>query len=249
MSDPAPGRTAFVTGAARGVGLAIAKGLCDRGLRVVMADIDAGANRRAARDADPSGERAEAVEIDVRDPDAAVAAIDSVADRWGSIDVLVNNAAITGGTSLWELDIDEWDEVIATNLRSVFVLSRAAGGRMRDRGWGRIINLSSLAGQAARPSGVAYAASKAGIIALTRVFALELAPHGITVNAIAPGVIDTPMVQAVDRETLERLIAAIPVGRIADPGEIASLVAFLASDDAGFITGATYDVNGGTLMR
>jgi 3-oxoacyl-[acyl-carrier protein] reductase len=143
----------------------------------------------------------------------------------------------------------EWDDVLATNLRATFLLSRAAGAHMRERGSGRIVNMASLSAQMARPSGAHYAASKAGIIALTRVFAAELAPHGVTVNAIAPGVIDTPMVQAVSPEVLERLISSIPVGRICSPDEIASLAAFLISDRAGFITGATYDVNGGVLMR
>lgn len=249
MTPSLENRTAFVTGTARGLGLAIARELYERGMQVVMADVDGEANRAAAGELDPRGERTEPVDLDVAQPGDAVSAVDSAVDRWGSLDLLVNNAAITGGTSLWDLTIGEWDEVLAVNLRSVFVLSRAAGARMRDKGIGRIVNISSLAGQAARPSGAAYAASKAGIIALTRVFALELAPYGVTVNAIAPGVIDTPMVRSVGPDVLERLIAGVPVGRIAEPGEIAAVVAFLASEEAGFITGATYDVNGGTLMR
>jgi 3-oxoacyl-[acyl-carrier protein] reductase len=216
---------------------------------VVMADLNAAGNHAAAAEIDAGGERLEAITVDVREPDASVAALDDAIARLGRLDVLVNNAAVTGATSMWEVSVAEWDDVLDTNLRSAFLLSRAAGAHMRDRGGGRIVNLASLAGQAARPSGAPYAASKAGIVALTRVFARELAPHGVTVNAIAPGPMDTPMVQAVPPQVLERLVAEIPVGRIGRPDEIAALVAFLASDRAGFITGATYDINGGALMR
>jgi 3-oxoacyl-[acyl-carrier protein] reductase len=242
-------RTAFVTGSAQGIGLAIVRELYADGHVVVMADLNAAGNRAAAATIDSTGERLEAITVDVREPEASVAALDEAIARLGQLDVLVNNAAVTGGTSLWDVSVAEWDDVLDTNLRSAFLLSRAAGAHMRDRGGGRIVNLASLAAQAARPSGAPYAASKAGIVALTRIFARELAPHGVTVNAIAPGPMDTPMVRAVPPEVLERLVAEIPVGRIGRPDEIAALVAFLASDRAGFITGATYDVNGGVLMR
>jgi 3-oxoacyl-[acyl-carrier protein] reductase len=242
-------KTAFVTGTAQGVGLSVARELHATGFTVVMADINEEGNRLAAAEIDPSGDRLSTVTVDVRQPESSVAAIEDAVRRLGRLDVLVNNAAVTRGNSLWDVSVDEWDDVLDTNLRSVFVLSRAAGAHMRGRGSGRIINLASLAAQAARPSGAPYSASKAGILALTRVFALELAPHGITVNAIAPGVVDTPMVRAVAAEVLERLVAEVPVGRICRPEEIAGLVSFLSSDQAAFITGATYDINGGVLMR
>jgi 3-oxoacyl-[acyl-carrier protein] reductase len=242
-------KTALVTGSAQGVGLAIARELHGLGHRVVMADINEAGNRDAAAEIDPGGQRVEALTVDVRDPEASTGAVEQIVGRHGGLDVLVNNAAVTNGKPLWDVSVDDWNDVLDTNLRSVFLLSRAAGAHMRERGSGRIVNLASLAAQAARPSGAPYTASKAGIVALTRVFAKELAPHGVTVNAIAPGVIDTPMVQAVSSEVLDRLRAEIPVGRICSPGEVAALVAFLASDDAGFITGATYDINGGVLMR
>jgi 3-oxoacyl-[acyl-carrier protein] reductase len=247
-ADMAP-RVAFVTGSAQGIGLAIARELHRVGMTVVMADRNEEGNQAAAADIDADGARVEAVTLDVREPDAAVAAIDDAVTRLGGLDVLVNNAAVTNATRLWDVSIDEWDDVIDTNLRSVFLLARAAGAHMRDRGAGRIVNMGSLAAQAARPSGAPYTASKAGIVALTRLFARELAPYGVTVNAIAPGPMDTPMIQAVPPEVVGRLVAEVPVGRIGRPEEIAALVAFLVSDRAGFITGATYDINGGVLMR
>lgn len=242
-------RVALVTGTAQGVGRAIAAQLLADGYSVVMADIADEPNRATAAELDSSGDRAVPVTVDLRDANAAVAAVQGALDRLGRLDALVNNAAVAKGTPLWDVSVAEFDDVLATNLRSTFLLSRAAGAHMRERGFGRIVNLASLAGQAARPSGIHYSASKAGIIALTRVFAAELAPHGVTINAIAPGVTNTPMVQAVAPEVLERLVASIPVGRICEPAEIAALVSFLVSDAAGFITGATYDINGGVLMR
>jgi 3-oxoacyl-[acyl-carrier protein] reductase len=242
-------KVALVTGTAQGVGQAIAGRLHDDGFVVVMADIARERNRASAVALDPDGARTQVVDVDLRDPDAAVAVVEQAIGRWGRLDVLVNNAAVAKGTPLWDVDVAEWDDVMATNLRSTFLLSRAAGAHMRERGDGRIINMASLSAQAARPSGVHYSASKAGIVALTRVFAQELAADGVTVNAIAPGVTNTPMVQAVSAPVLEGLVAAIPVGRICAPEEIAALAAFLASEHAGFITGATYDINGGVLMR
>jgi 3-oxoacyl-[acyl-carrier protein] reductase len=242
-------RVALVTGAAQGIGHAIAAALLDREMRVVMADVNGEANRAAALALDPSGEHAIPVELDLRDAAATAAIVHSVVASQGSLDVLVNNAGVTSQGSLWDLEIEAWDDVIDTNLRATFILSRAAGLAMRQTGWGRIVNLASLAGQTARPTGVPYSASKAGIIALTRVFALELAGDGITVNAIAPGVTATPMLQTVDAEIVDRLIAQIPVGRVALPEDIAELVGFLVSDHGASVTGATYDINGGALMR
>lgn len=239
-------RVALITGAAQGIGRAIAAGLHDLGHTVVLADIAAERNEATAAEI---GERAHPITLDLRDPAAIDAGVAAVEAAHGSVDVLVNNAGVTSEGTLWDLDVESWDTVLATNLRATFLLSRAAGALMRDRRWGRIINLSSLAGQTARPTGVPYAASKAGIIALTRVFALELAAHGVTVNAIAPGVTDTPMLQKVDAAIVDRLIAQIPVQRVALPDDIAALVAFLVSDHGASVTGATYDINGGALMR
>ncbi|MBL5974556.1 MAG: 3-oxoacyl-ACP reductase FabG [Candidatus Leucobacter sulfamidivorax] len=242
-------KVALVTGSAQGVGEAIARRLHAEGLHVVMADAADERNRSTAADIDPSGSRADPVVVDLRDEHAVARVVEQTIDRLGRIDVLVNNAAVANGTSLWDVTVDEWENVLATNLRATFLLSRAVGEHMREQGGGRIVNISSLAAQAARPSGVHYAASKAGILALTRIFATELAPHGVTVNAVAPGTLETPMMQAVSAEVRDRLIASIPLGRIGSPEEVAALVVFLISEEASFTTGATYDINGGVLMR
>jgi 3-oxoacyl-[acyl-carrier protein] reductase len=232
------GRVALVTGAARGIGEAIARNLAAQGSEVVGADIDAAA-------LGPGG-----VVLDVRSRTSFAAAIDETIRRHGRLDVLVNNAAITIRRPFFEIEEDEWDEVQAVNLRGVFLGSRLAGEIMRDQGSGRIINLSSLAGQAGSVvNGAHYAASKAGILALTKVVARELAPYGVTVNAVAPAAIDGPVMAAVPRADVEALARSIPIGRLGTPEDVATLVAFLASDAAGFITGATFDVNGGLSMR
>jgi 3-oxoacyl-[acyl-carrier protein] reductase len=248
LADP-HSQTAFVTGAAQGIGSAIAESMLASGRNVVLVDRDGDGAEAVAARLDPGGEHTHVLAVDLRDAEATAAAFAAALAVWDGVEVLVNNAAILGNTSLWELTIEEWDSVLDTNLRAVFVLARAAGEQMRQRGSGRIINIASLAGQTARPSGTAYAASKAGVVALTRSFALELSPHGVTVNAIAPGMTDTPMVRGVSDETRERLLAGVPTGRLVEPDELAALVRFLASEEAASITGATYDVNGGALMR
>jgi 3-oxoacyl-[acyl-carrier protein] reductase len=236
------GRIAVVTGAARGIGEAIARALHARGATVVVADLDAeGAERVAAA----LGDRARAAEVDVRDRRS----IERLLDGAGTVDVLVNNAARTVFRPLWEIDEDEWDDVLATNLRSVFTACRLAGPRMREQRWGRILNLASIAGQSGGSSGAHYAASKAGIIVLTKMVAAELAPHGVTCNALAPAAVRTPVFDDLPAERLDALRARIPVGRFGEPREVAELAAYLCSAEAAYVTGATFDVNGGLLMR
>jgi len=168
----------------------------------------------------------------------------------GDVYALVNNAARTEFRSFWEIDVDEWDDVLATNLRGPYLGCRVVGEALRARAAGRIVNLASDAAFAAGgSSGVHYAASKAGVVALTRRAATELAPHGVTVNAVAPAAIDGPLAREVFRERLDDKLADIPVRRLGRAEEVAALVSFLVSDEAGYVTGATFDVNGGVLMR
>ena len=238
-SNPSDRRIAIVTGAARGIGEAIARRLHKGGYRVVLADV-----ADASPVADELGDGALAVELDVRNLSSWEALLGELDD---DVYALVNNAARTEFRSFWEVDVDEWDDVLATNLRGTYLGCRVVGATLRERGAGRIVNLASDAGQAASGrSGPHYAASKAGVISVTRRAATELAAHGVTVNAIAPAAIDGPLARAV---LTDEKLPHIPAGRLGRPEEVAALVAFLLSDEAGYITGATLDINGGVLMR
>jgi 3-oxoacyl-[acyl-carrier protein] reductase len=233
---------AIVTGAARGIGEAIARRLHADGYGVVLADLaDTGAL------AAELGPGAEAAEHDVRELaswERLLAGID------GDVYALVNNAARTEFRSFWEVEAEEWDDVLATNARGTYLGCRVVGARLRERGAGRIVNLASDAAFAASGrSGPHYAASKAAVVALTRRAATELAPHGVTVNAIAPAAVDGPLAREVLGERLDEKLGDIPVGRLGRPEEVAALVAYLLSADAGYLTGATLDLNGGVLMR
>ena len=235
-------RTAIVTGAARGIGEAIARRLHADGYRVVLADV-----ADASALADELGEGARALEHDVRDLASWNALL---GDLDGDVYALVNNAARTEFRSFWEVDVEDWDDVLATNLRGTYLGCRVLGAHMRERRAGRIVNLASDAAFAASGgSGPHYAASKAGVVAVTRRAATELAPHGVTVNAVAPAAIDGPLAREVLRDRLEEKLGDIPVGRLGRPEEVAALVSFLVSDEAGYLTGATLDLNGGVLMR
>ncbi|GAU68442.1 oxidoreductase [Streptomyces sp. NBRC 110611] len=241
------GRTVLITGSAQGLGAALVRAFLDEGAYLAALDIDETANRELAAALDPSGARILPVRADLSDPGAIAAACEEI-QAWRPVDVLVNNAARPLAKTLWEITPEEWDEVFAVNLRAVFLLTRALAAGMCERGFGRIVNMASIAGQTPRPTGAAYGTAKAGLLALTRVFAAELAPYGVTVNAVAPAMIDTPMVRSVGPDTLAALTAQVPLGRIATPEEVARVAVFLASRES-FVTGATYDVNGGALMR
>lgn len=190
------------------------------------------------------------VAVDVRDAVAVRASLDDVRGRLGAPDVLVNNAARTVPRSVWDIGLDEWDDVLATNLRSVLVATRELAPAMRERGWGRIVNMASLAGQqGGLVAGAHYASSKAGIVVLTKIFARELAASGVTVNAVAPAAVRTPVMDGMDPGQLEQVTASIPVGRLGRADEVAALVAYLCGERAGYVTGATLDINGGVFMR
>jgi 3-oxoacyl-[acyl-carrier protein] reductase len=238
-------RVAVVTGAARGLGQAIADRLADDGLHVVYADVDAEGAKAAA-----AATNSLAVELDIRELASVEDCLAAAVEHHGGVDVWINNAAVTIARPFFEIEPAEWDDVLTTNLRGTYFGCRVAGLHMRERGGGRIVNLASIAGQrGASVNGVHYAASKAGIVAITRFAASELAPFGVTVNAVAPAAIEGPSVAAVPAEKIEAMVQTIPVGRLGRPNEVAALVAYLAGDEAGFVTGATYDINGGMLMR
>ncbi|WP_158881690.1 SDR family NAD(P)-dependent oxidoreductase [Amycolatopsis anabasis] len=244
----ADSKVALVTGAGRGIGAAIARELHGRGTRVALLDRDDASGFAAELDA--SGETAFAVTADVRAPEELRSAVHEIAERWHSPDILVNNAARTAQKSVWDIECDEWDAVLETNLRSVFAAIRLCAPAMRERGWGRIVNLASLAGQqGGLVAGAHYASSKAGILVLTKIFARELAPYDVTVNAVAPGPVRTPVMDDMDAGELRRAMSAIPVGRFGRPEEVAAIVGHLCGDEAGFITGSTVDINGGVFMR
>jgi acetoacetyl-CoA reductase len=238
-------RTALVTGGTRGIGRAISLALKDTGARVAA---NYGGNDDAANAfKDETG--IEVFKFDVGDFDACKDGIAKVEADVGPIDILVNNAGITRDKPLHKMDPGEWDAVIATNLSSAFNTSRNVIDGMRERGFGRIINISSINGQKGQFGQANYSAAKAGLIGFTKAFALETASKGITVNAVAPGYIATEMVMAVPEEVLNsKILPLIPVGRLGEPEEVGRCVAFLASDDAGFITGSTLSANGGQYM-
>jgi 3-oxoacyl-[acyl-carrier protein] reductase len=243
-------KVALVTGSTQGLGQAMAKALLDSGARVLVSGRRAGRADEVARELDPGGERAAGIGLDVTDRASFQAAVDDACERWGRLDVLVNNAGATVSRSFWEIDDAEWDEVLRVNLRSVLIGCQLAGAVMRTQGGGRIINHASLAGQqGGLVAGAHYAASKAGIIVLTKIAARELAGHGVTVNAIAPAAVWSTPMEGMGPERLAELERSIPVGRVGRAEEVAALVRFLASEEAGYITGATYDINGGVFMR
>jgi len=237
------GNTALVTGAARGIGLAIATRLAADGARVALLDQDHDAVEAAAR---AVGRGALALTADVtraNDVDAAVARVER---EWGRLDVLVNNAGITGRSfPIWELTDEDWRRVIDVDLTSVFLCCRAAIRVMLRQGRGRIVNIASIAGKEGNPTLVPYSTAKAGVIGLTKALAKEVATRGILVNAVAPAVIGTELLKQMEPSTVELLISKIPMGRVGRPEEVAALVAWLASDECSFSTGAVYDLSGG----
>jgi 3-oxoacyl-[acyl-carrier protein] reductase len=237
------GRTALITGAARGIGFAIASRLAGEGARVAVVDIDGPGAQDAAR---RIGRDAIAVAADVTKAADVERAVQAPVERWRRLDIVVNNAGITGRSlPLWELTDDDWNRVIACDLTSVFLVSRAAVRIMLGAGSGRIINIASVAGKEGNPTLVPYSVAKAGVIGLTKALAKEVATRNIFVHAVAPAVIGTEMVKQVSKETLDYMIAKIPMGRVGTPEEVAALVAWLASDECSFSTGAVHDLSGG----
>ncbi len=237
-------KVALVTGGTRGIGAAISVLLQNRGYTV--AAIYAGNDERA--EAFKAATGISVFKWDVSDMAACQAGVEQVAEELGPVEVLVNNAGITRDGTMHKMDIDMWQAVIDTNLGSCFNMCRCVISGMRERNFGRIVNIGSINGQAGQYGQVNYAAAKSGIHGFTKALAQEGAAKGITVNAIAPGYINTDMVAAVPDQVLEKIVAGIPVGRLGEANEIARGVAFLVADDAGFITGSTLSINGGQHM-
>lgn len=248
------GRVALVTGAAAGIGLACVRRLLGDGCRVAMLDRDGDALDLATSDlAAGDSQAAERVLARVGDAtaeDVATGLVDDAVHRWGRLDLLVNAAGgFTDATAFEDLDVDEFRRALDLNLTSAFLATRAAVRIMRPAGYGRIVNIASMAGRTAVPAtSHPYSAAKAGMIGMTRRLAFELAPHGITVNAVAPGVVLSPRVAQVHASRLPEILSATPVGRTGEPEEIADAVWYLSRPESGYVTGAVIDVNGGRFM-
>ena len=237
------GKTALITGAARGIGFAIASRLAAQGAHVAIVDIDGPGAEAAAKRIGPD---AMAVTADVTKTADVERVVRAPVERWGRLDIVVNNAGITGRTApLWELTDEDWHRVIACDLTSVFLVSRAAVHVMLEAGRGCIINIASIAGKEGNPTLVPYSTAKAGVIGFTKALAKEVATRGILVHAVAPAVIGTELLKQVSKETVDYMVAKIPMGRVGTPEEVAALVSWLASDECSFTTGAVHDLSGG----
>ena len=250
MSDLNDGnvQTALVTGASRGIGRAIARTLAERGYRVIgTATSDSGA--QAITDALAGNAGCKGVKLDVNDAAGVTALVDSVIKEFGGVHVLVNNAGITRDGLAMRMKDDDWDAVHDTNLKSVFRMSREVMRPMMKQRFGRIINITSVVGASGNPGQANYAAAKAGVAGMTRALARELGSRNITVNCVAPGFIETDMTDVLPEAQKAALLQSIPLNRLGKPEEIAQAVAFLASREAGYITGTELHVNGGMYMN
>ncbi len=242
------GKVALVTGASRGIGQAIAHALAAQGAVVVgTATSDQGAQAIGEKLA-AAGYKGAGMKLDVRDPESVAAVLTAITESYGAPAILVNNAGITADNLLMRMKDDEWDDVIGTNLSSVYRLSKAVLRGMTKGRWGRIINISSVVGGMGNAGQSNYAAAKAGMEGFTRALAREVGSRAITVNAVAPGFIDTDMTRALNDSQRSVMLEQIPLARLGQAEEIAAAVAFLASESAGYITGATLPVNGGMYM-
>ena len=241
------GQVALVTGGTRGIGLAICERLINRGVKVAAGY--AGKHDHAREFADKyAGHGVSVHQGNIRHNEDCVRVIGEVLDRHGHLDILVNNAGITLDKTVRRMSWQEWDHVIHVNLSGAFYLSKAILQHMLDRGYGRIINISSVIGEAGGFGQANYAAAKSGMFGLTMSLALETASKGITVNTVTPGFITTDMTAAVPAAAMEKIVARIPVGRLGEPNEVARVVEFLADPESGYITGQVYAINGGLYM-
>ncbi|WEX12419.1 SDR family NAD(P)-dependent oxidoreductase [Chelativorans sp. AA-79] len=243
-------RVAIVTGAAQGMGRACAIELARKGHRIVINDLSATGAEAVVRELRSLGAEAVSAMGDVANGASVERLVGTALEKFGSIDILINSAGILKPTEVAGISEAEWDLVVGVNMKGTFLCSQAVLPSMRGRGWGRIVNFSSTAGKNVSTLGGAhYTAAKAGVLGLTRHFAKEVAGDGITVNAVCPGLIDTPMVRnSIGQERIDAYAGSFPIKRLGLPEEVADLVCFLASDNAAYITGASLDINGGDLM-
>jgi 2-hydroxycyclohexanecarboxyl-CoA dehydrogenase len=247
------GRVAVVTGAASGMGLAIGRHFAARGDRVALLDLQGDAAMRAAGELREAGAHAMAAEVDVTDRAAVDDALGKVRAELGPVEIMVTSAGLDAFDSFTEITTERWERVLSVNLTGTFHCLQAAVADMLEARWGRMVTISSSSAQSGAARMAHYVASKAGVIGLTKALALELGPHGITVNTIPPGMIDTPMLRRAEADgdigRLEKVVPrVIPVGRAGTPGDIAATCAFLCSEEAGFITGQVVGVNGGMVL-
>ena len=240
-------RTALVTGASRGIGRAVALELAERGHRVACLSATDAA-KETQRELEAAGHEAIAVLADVRDRDAVDAAFTDVEQAFGPVEILVNNAGVTADGLVARMSDEQWAQVLDTNLTGAFHTIRRATPKLMRARWGRIVNVSSVSAYAGAPGQANYAAAKAGLVGLTRAVARELASRQITCNVVAPGPIVTDMTAAMPADWRTTMEAAVPLGRLGDPGDVAGLVAFVCSEAAGFVTGAVLPVDGGLGM-
>ena len=250
QSQDFQGKVAIVTGAGRGMGRAVALRLAAGGASVAVNDLRSEDAQRVADELTDSGTKSVAVQGDVTKSSDVGQMVDSTIDSLGAVHILINNAGVLRPTPVIDIEEDEWDFVVGVNLKGTYLCSRAVLPAMRNQGWGRIVNFSSTAGKnVSTVGGAHYTAAKAGILGFTRHLAKEEAAYGITVNSVCPGLIDTEMVRdTISEDRADAYAASFPIQRLGEPEEVAELVAFLASDRASYITGASLDINGGDLM-
>ena len=239
-------RVAIVTGAARGIGRGVAELLGADGARILIVDQDGATGEDAAAELAAQGVDVRLEVGDVGDEDVAPRSVERAIDAWGRVDILVNNAGIAGvAAPIWEQSAEEMDRVYRTNLRGVYLFTRAVIPQMLERDYGRIVNIASIAGKEGNPNMVPYSATKAAVIGLTKSVGKELATTGIRVNAVTPAVIMTPILEQLTPEQVEYMLQKIPMGRTGEISEVAALVAWLASPECSFSTGAVFDISGG----
>ncbi|MFL5927318.1 MAG: glucose 1-dehydrogenase [Gaiellaceae bacterium] len=253
------GKTAIITGAASGMGRAMAHAFAREGATVVVADLNEEAAQRVVEEISSNGGRAVAKRLDVSNPAESKALVDEVVAQHGRLDILVNNAGIGLIKEVWSTTPEEWDRIFAVNVKGLFFMAQAAAEPMRNQRSGKIINLASIAGRRGEALVAAYCASKAAVININQSLALALAPYGVNVNAMAPGVVDTPYWKEVDKqfgaitgkaegETFRDVASNIPLGRTSVPEDVVPLALFLAGSGADYITAQTYNVEGGMVM-